>query len=328
VSQGGWNYLNPILISGSVDYQKIAKSRRNCLYLEKTKTETFEMRKELKCINFHTVMLTSELRNPIPSISFFENSNLKNLSSLIINGFEVTKEELEPVFSKFSLRFMSLNYCDMRKCDLSTMFVNLSHLQELRLVSCKYSKKSRLQFPENLEILETGQFNESDIIDISLCIWLKILILNAIDMKNACHVKIVISKLEWLRTLVLGCKLTDFRFFNDVFANVEVLFLEWDRILKYETIVSSPIKDLEDKNRHLDFSPLKKCSIKILCILNIDPNYTISVATPLGTGILTVKLTWPRDGTCLPQILYLQLDPHESIKRCLPFEIPQKFKRH
>jgi len=77
LSQGGWNYLNPILISGSVDYQKIAKSRRNCLYLEKTKTETFEMRKELKCINFHTVMLTSELRNPIPSISFFENSNLK-----------------------------------------------------------------------------------------------------------------------------------------------------------------------------------------------------------------------------------------------------------
>ena len=61
----------------------------------------------------------------------------------------------------------------------------------------------------------------------------------------------------------------------------------------------------------------------VRCILNIDPNYTISVATPLGTGILTVKLTWPRDGTCPPQTLYFQLDPHKSIKRCLPFKIPQ-----
>jgi len=127
----------------------------------------------LMCIDFETVMCISlQGKNPPPSSSFFENSNLKDLSSLIIVGLEVTKE-LEPVFSKLSLRFISLTHCDMTKCDLSTMFVNLPNVKELCLKQCKYSDESHLQFPANLEMLETGQYKESDMIDISRCKQLK-----------------------------------------------------------------------------------------------------------------------------------------------------------
>jgi hypothetical protein len=318
LSHCGWNYFNLILISDSVDYQEIAKSPRNYLYLE----ENFEMLDNLMHINFLTVMLTSTLRNPTPSSSFFENSNLKDLSSLIIFGLEVMNG-LEPVFSKLPLRFISLTHCDMRKCDLSTMFVNHPNVKEFCLKGCIYSDNSRLQFPANLEMLETGQYNKSNIIDISRCKQLKNLRLNATKTKKEHPVTINISELEHLRTFAPECNLTDFKLFNDSFANVEVLFLEWDRILKYETIGSSPIKNLEDKNRHLDFSPLKKCSIKTLCILNIDPKYTMNITTPLGTHVLAVECTWLGDGTCPPQTLYFQLDPHKSIKRCLPFKIPQ-----
>jgi len=321
LSQRGWIYLNPILISGSVDYQKIAKSRRNCLYLE----EKFEMLDNLMCIDFETVMCISlQGKNPPPSSSFFENSNLKDLSSLIIVGLEVTKE-LEPVFSKLSLRFISLTHCDMTKCDLSTMFVNLPNVKELCLKQCKYSDESHLQFPANLEMLETGQYKESDMIDISRCKQLKNLILNALEMEKEHHVNLLISELENLRTLVLGCKLTNFKIFNDSFANVEVLSLEWDRILNYETIGSSRIKDLEVRNRHLNFSPLKKCSIKTLRIHKFDPNYTMNITTPLGTHILTVEFPCPIKGIYLPQTQTFQLDPHKSNRRCLHFGIPQFF---
>jgi len=144
-------------------------------------------------------------------------------------------------------------------------------------------------------------------------------------MEKEHHVNLLISELENLRTLVLGCKLTNFKIFNDSFANVEVLSLEWDRILNYETIGSSRIKDLEVRNRHLNFSPLKKCSIKTLRIHKFDPNYTMNITTPLGTHILTVEFPCPIKGIYLPQTQTFQLDPHKSNRRCLHFGIPQFF---